>query len=454
MPPKPRDPARTKAVQAARRRLESRRRAAGLSGKPTYQNEKEEQDGYHFSGVPPYGRNVQFCWKVEGGRGKVNNLGAGKRSPQEVEHRQQQLQANKERSYALSVAMGLSPSTYWNTLRDGSRGGSGRKRGLKPSEQKARASEQLKALATNDMTDDERAEQLVHMMSEHGELPALNTLLANADTRPEQLAIDNLLMLIEVVMQQRQTAAVDLEDGGGPRTGPRRGIWDFGLGVGRLGVEGELLTAIVDETDIAGLVDGKLQECWDEVDEISTQTSAILHQFGREAAVGRAYGVTAVLTDVGRALWAAFNRNANGATRSATPVEGLSMGMDVLAWLFGITFEHRAFSDCQNQHRIWGAILRALARHYVRTGQVCEESGVLLGMPNTPSRSTPDLNLKARITSSGGRKRTMLTLEAIVDEQDGGSFLAEMTDIEFAKYQRLISQTEILQPKYMQTLLE
>ena len=31
---------------------------------------------------------------------------------------------------------------------------------------------------------------------------------------------------------------------------------------------------------------------------------------------------------------------------------------------------------------------------------------------------------------------------AIVDEQDGGSFLADMTDIEFAKYQQLIWQAE------------
>ena len=31
---------------------------------------------------------------------------------------------------------------------------------------------------------------------------------------------------------------------------------------------------------------------------------------------------------------------------------------------------------------------------------------------------------------------------AIVDEQNGGSFLADMTDIEFAKYQQLIWQAE------------
>ena len=62
--------------------------------------------------------------------------------------------------------------------------------------------------------------------------------------------------------------------------------------------------------------------------------------------------------------------------------------------------------------------------------------------PTTPSCTTADLNLKARVTSSGNRKRTMTIREAIVDEQDGGSFLADMTDIEFAKYQQLIWQAE------------
>ena len=41
----------------------------------------------------------------------------------------------------------------------------------------------------------------------------------------------------------------------------------------------------------------------------------------------------------------------------------------------------------------------------------------------------------------------MTIREAIVDEQDGGSFLADMTDIEFAKYQQLIWQAETPQPK-------
>ena len=36
----------------------------------------------------------------------------------------------------------------------------------------------------------------------------------------------------------------------------------------------------------------------------------------------------------------------------------------------------------------------------------------------------------------------MTIRQAIVDEQDGGSFLADMTDIEFAKYQQLIWQAE------------
>ena len=40
------------------------------------------------------------------------------------------------------------------------------------------------------------------------------------------------------------------------------------------------------------------------------------------------------------------------------------------------------------------------------------------------------------------RKRTVTIREAIVDEQDAGSFLADMTDIEFAKYQQLIWQAE------------
>ena len=52
------------------------------------------------------------------------------------------------------------------------------------------------------------------------------------------------------------------------------------------------------------------------------------------------------------------------------------------------------------------------------------------------------LALEQNVTSSGNRKRTMTIREAIVDEQDGGSFLADMTDIEFAKYQQLIWQAE------------
>tara|TARA_B110000046_G_C12635701_1_gene250563 strand:+ start:111 stop:266 length:156 start_codon:yes stop_codon:yes gene_type:complete len=51
--------------------------------------------------------------------------------------------------------------------------------------------------------------------------------------------------------------------------------------------------------------------------------------------------------------------------------------MDILAWLFGITFMHRAFSDCQHQHRIWGALLRALRDHYVETGQLSEDGELI-----------------------------------------------------------------------------
>ena len=56
-------------------------------------------------------------------------------------------------------------------------------------------------------------------------------------------------------------------------------------------------------------------------------------------------------------------------------------------------------------------------------------------------------NLPWSLTSSGNGKRTMTIREAIVDEQDGGSFLADMTDIEFAKYQQLIWQAETPRPK-------
>ena len=62
--------------------------------------------------------------------------------------------------------------------------------------------------------------------------------------------------------------------------------------------------------------------------------------------------------------------------------------------------------------------------------------------PTTPSCTTTDLNLKVRVTSLGNRKRSMTIHEAIVDEQHGGSFLADMTDTEFAKYQQLIMQAE------------
>ena len=54
------------------------------------------------------------------------------------------------------------------------------------------------------------------------------------------------------------------------------------------------------------------------------------------------------------------------------------MGMDVLAWLFVITLRHSAFSDCEDQHRIWGALLRALAKHYIATGQIDPTTGDML----------------------------------------------------------------------------
>ena len=53
--------------------------------------------------------------------------------------------------------------------------------------------------------------------------------------------------------------------------------------------------------------------------------------------------------------------------------------MDVLAWLFGITFKHRALADATDQHRIWGALLRALLRHYQATGQVDSEGQMVRG---------------------------------------------------------------------------
>ena len=51
--------------------------------------------------------------------------------------------------------------------------------------------------------------------------------------------------------------------------------------------------------------------------------------------------------------------------------------------------------------------------------------------------ATADADLRVRVTS-GNKKRTLTMREAIVDEQDGGTFLAEMTDGEFGLDQRLL----------------
>ena len=62
--------------------------------------------------------------------------------------------------------------------------------------------------------------------------------------------------------------------------------------------------------------------------------------------------------------------------------------------------------------------------------------------------ATADADLRVRVTS-GNKKRTLTMREAIVDEQDGGTFLAEMTDGEFGLYQRLLcggKTPQLLQP--------
>ena len=116
-----------------------------------------------------------------------------------------------------------------------------------------------------------------------------------------------------------------------------------------------------------------------------------------------------------------------------------SLSQNLLVPFLGIRLGpfHKALQDTKDEAVTITTILRGLINFYMNPPPA----------PTTPSCTTTDLNLKARVTSSGNRKRSMTIREAIIDEQDGGSFLADMTDIEFAKYQQLIWQAETPQPK-------
>ena len=126
-----------------------------------------------------------------------------------------------------------------------------------------------------------------------------------------------------------------------------------------------------------------------------------------------------------------------GCRPSGSPA--FSLSQNLLVPFLGIRLGpfHKALQDTKDEAVTITTILRGLINFYMNPPPA----------PTTPSCTTADLNLKARVTSSGNRKHTMTIREAIVDEQDGGSFLADMTDIEFAKYQQLIWQAETPQPK-------
>ena len=248
---------------------------------------------------------------------------------------------------ARSIAAGGSASTLSNANRDGSKGGSGRKRGLCAKEKIARMSSALHEIQSTP-GDDAKAKATVKHARELGQLPPLKTLKAEASSPTEKKSVCSLLMLLGDVCTLQPTMTVDLEDGtqlstyilrvresvlaltpdpqclagggiSGPsrRTRPRRGTWDFGAGVGRLGVSGELLTKIIDEQDLAGFIDGG-QSHWEEVESTAEEMSAeVLHQFGREAAHAAMYTAGTVLVDVGRALWAAFGRTTGTRTKNS-----------------------------------------------------------------------------------------------------------------------------------------
>ena len=62
-----------------------------------------------------------------------------------------------------------------------------------------------------------------------------------------------------------------------------------------------------------------------------------------------------------------------------TPAVAASLSTSInYPWAFNNVFRHSAFSDCEDQHRIWGALLRALAEHYIATGQIDETTGEML----------------------------------------------------------------------------
>jgi len=369
----PGDPVRNAKIAAARAALVKRRDL------PTEARQYDEQGGFKFkSGL----KRGKWTWLELGGCGNLTNLGtAGKRSAEELDARRKQIQKSDDKRGAKSIAQGGSKSTLMHSQQNGSKGGTGRKRGMSKAEKQAHASEALQAIAGSDeLDDDSRGAMIVQHLADLRELARLKDLLDNAETPAEKTAANNLIFcLIPAVVKQLKTLVVDMEDGGGARTQPRRGTWAFGAGTGRLGVAGELLTKIVDEENVAGFLDGELQACWDEVGEVDEESdvAATLAQFGREAADAARHCSGLVVTDAGRCLWAAFGRNQRGLVRGGQNLSGLSAGMDVLAWLFGITFQHRAFQDCQDQHRVWGALLRALVAHYVKTGQVHARTGAL-----------------------------------------------------------------------------
>ena len=125
---------------------------------------------------------------------------------------------------------------------------------------------------------------------------------------------------------------------------------------------------------------------------------------------------------------------------SGTPP--FSLSQDVLVPFLGIRWapHHEALQDTLDEAITITSLLRGLVNFYASPPQA--------SVTSSWTCATADADLRVRVTS-GNKKRTLTMREAIVDEQDGGTFLAEMTDGEFGLYQRLLcggKTPQLLQP--------
>jgi hypothetical protein len=114
---------------------------------------------------------------------------------------------------------------------------------------------------------------------------------------------------------------------------------------------------------------------------------------------------------------------------SGTPP--FSLSQDLLVPFLGIRLQphHEALQDTLDEAITITTLLRGLVNFYASPPRA--------SVTSSWTCATADADLRVRVTS-GNKKRTLTMREAIVDEQDGGTFLAEMTDGEFGLYQRLL----------------